>query len=524
MLKDNPNKVSKILNSGKLQDGVKITKPLIYAVYNELKPLNKIALSPEEERNFLYNIKLKNVRTESGVTPVTIMTKPYPCPGSCIYCPNESDMPKSYIANEPGAQRALANNFDPYKQTYNRLTAYKNNGHPTDKVEIIIIGGTWSFYPKKYKDWFIYRCFQALNDFGKTVTPDSTISKKIAYKSFKKVFKENETAQCRCVGLSIETRPDYINTKELINFRKLGITKVQLGVQSLDNRILKLANRGHTVKDTRNAFKLLRQFGFKIQIHWMPNLLGSTPEKDLQDYIRLFKDPGFKPDEVKIYPCSLIRGTVLEKYYKDGRWKPYSFDVLVKLLRSCLLKTPRYCRVSRVIRDISSEDIMAGNKKSNLRQQAEENLKGKRLVEIRSREIKNSTAETGRLKFRKTIYETSGGIEMFLEMVNDKDCIAGFLRLLLPKKPNTPPLEELRYSSIIREVHVYGQSTPLGTSIDGASQHTGIGRHLINKAIEISLEAGVNKVNVISSVGTKEYYRKLGFLNGILYQKKTYPC
>ena len=526
--KRDPDKTAKIIGSSRISGVEHLTKPLLLYIFNRLNESGEIHLEKNAETIFLENIKSKNIRTISGVTPVTIMTKPYPCPGKCIYCPNEKDMPKSYLAKEPGAQRALANNFNPYRQTFNRLKAYSINGHPTDKVEIIIIGGTWSFYKRSYQRWFIYEIFRALNNFnnsGNRKINNDEIEKIISFKDLEKIFKINETAKARCVGLSIETRPDFIDYHEAVNLRKLGVTKVQLGVQSLNEKVLKIVKRGHTVEDTKKAFKLLRSFGFKIQIHWMPNLPGSDPKHDLIDFNKLFTLKYYKPDEIKIYPCSLIGGTELEKLFNRRKWKPYSQRQLTQLLTKCLISTPRYCRVSRVIRDISSEDIISGNRKSNLRQDAEHNLKGQNIVEIRYREMKNSEVRRSELGLKITSYNTSTGKDIFLEIVDVYDRIAGFLRLSCPKIVKIDngdrlfPIE-LMDSSLIREVHVYGVSVPIGTLKNDAFQHLGLGKFLIKISEELSLKQGFRKISVISAVGTKGYYKNLGFLDGGLYQFK----
>ena len=516
-----PNKVSQILNSAQFIGFGPASKSKIKEAYLQLRSSNRLVLSKKKHINFLNNIKLKNIRTLSGVTPVTVMTKPYPCPGKCIYCPNEKGVPKSYIANEPGAQRAILNNFDPYLQTYNRLVAYKNNGHPTDKVELIIIGGTWSYYPRKYQTGFVRGCIEAMNDFNKNSVLQKNIKNNNKITSLHNLYnflKKNETSKTRCVGMSIETRPDYITTKELIFLRKLGITKVQLGVQSLNDQILKKVRRGHSVQKTAEAIELLRQFGFKIQVHWMPNLLGATLKTDYEDYIKLCTHKNFIPDEIKIYPCSLIENTKLMSHYKDKSWVPYTYDELKKLIEKYLLVTPRYCRISRVIRDISSEDIFAGNRKSNLRQDVEKNITAKKLniVEIRFREMKNEITEYKNLLYKETEYRTGVSKEVFMEMVDDKDRLAGFLRLSLPTCKEK--IDELKGSAIIREIHVYGQSLPIGTILKGKAQHSGIGSFLINNAKKIYSTKGYKKLSVISSVGTKEYYRSLGFIDGMLYQ------
>jgi elongator complex protein 3 len=500
------------------------SKSQIIEAYRKYK--KEIKFSPKKEKEFLQRIKMKKVRTSSGVTPVAIMTKPYPCPGNCIYCPNDPKVPKSYLSLEPGAQRALSNNFDPYLQVYNRLVAYTKIGHVTDKVEIIVLGGTWSFYPESYQVWFIKRAFDALNDFNPKKsnylkTTKEKGQEKTSWSSLYLAQKINETAKSRCVGLVLETRPDYISQDEVVKLRKLGATKIQIGVQSLSNDILKLNKRGHGVKETENAFRLLRTAGFKIHAHWMPNLYGSTPKKDIEDYKKLFSDKNFKPDELKIYPCSLILNTGLYDIYKKKKWRPYTEKQLLYVLENCITSTPRYCRLTRVIRDISSNDIVAGNKKSNFRQVVEKSLKDKKLKinEIRHREVKNIDVSLDKLSLRDTVYETKSSTEHFLEFVTKDDKIAGFLRLSVPKVDTF--INEISGSTIIREVHVYGQVVGFGKEEEGKAQHMGLGSLLIKKAEEITLSLGVTKISVISSIGTRRYYSKKGYKLKNIYQVKS---
>jgi len=515
--------VSRIIAKNPSVDSFTYSKSQVLEAYNRYK--NTIKLTSNQEKKLLEGLKMKKIRTMSGVTPVAVLTKPFPCPGNCIYCPNDPKMPKSYLSAEPGAQRALQNEFDPYLQVYNRLLAYKNIGHPTDKVELIVLGGTWSFYPQNYQIWFIKRAFDAMNDFNSRSNRYLDVSsevkeKKVAWEDLFQAQKKNEKAHSRCVGLVLETRPDYIDEKEAVKLRKFGCTKVQIGVQSLDDKILNLNKRGHKVKETRKAFEILRSAGFKIHAHWMPNLYGSNPEKDIEDYKKLFSGPFLRPDELKIYPCSLINNTELYKLYKNKKWKPYTEKQLIKVLSKCFEMTPRYCRISRVVRDISSDDIVAGNKKSNFRQIVDNFLKVNniRVVEIRSREIKNEKISFQDLEFKKTSYDTSNSREYFLEYVTKEDKIVGFLRLSLPK--NNSYIKELKDSAIIREVHVYGESVKIGKTDSGKPQHLGIGSVLINKAESLSAENGFNKISVISSIGTREYYSKRGYRLVGLYQSK----
>jgi elongator complex protein 3 len=523
-------------------------KSAVLFAYKTLKDSKELKVSAKDDRKVLSALQLKKTRTLSGVTPVTVLTKPFPCPGDCIFCPSDMRMPKSYLSSEPGAQRASANKFDPYLQTYNRLVAYNAIGHPTDKVELIILGGTWSAYFEEYQFWFVKRCLEALNAFDpnsspKTLDPNKEMpfdvaeldenstnyNKQVAkaqrmatakgttWEKLRAVQRKNETAKTRCVGLVVETRPDYLTTAEILRIRRLGATKVQLGVQSLNASVLKKNKRGHTVEDTARAFSLLRQAGFKIHAHWMPNLYGSTPKKDVADFKKLFEDLQFKPDELKIYPCSLIETAALMKYYTAGKWRPYSEEELLGVLQEVFKITPRYCRITRVIRDISSDDIVVGNKKTNFRQIVEASLKKDKFVpeEIRSREIRGRKIPK-KIELKTTEYETSVSKEIFMEYVTADDLLLGFLRLSLPKESSF--VSELGKNAIIREVHVYGQSLELGSSDKSKSQHRGLGTNLIKEAVRVSKLAGYTRLSVISAIGTRGYYKKQGFTDGEIYQ------
>ncbi|MXW02273.1 MAG: tRNA uridine(34) 5-carboxymethylaminomethyl modification radical SAM/GNAT enzyme Elp3 [Holophagales bacterium] len=530
------------------------------------------------EQAFVGRVRMKPVRTRSGVAPVTVLTKPFPCPGRCIFCPSDVRMPKSYLSSEPGAQRAAEHQFDPYRQTLSRLRSYRHTGHPVDKVELIVLGGTWSSYPEGYQVWFILRCLQAMNEFfdmssGPAADPllafdpavdfrhlEETVrgaevdsSDAAAGRSYNQVVsdwtaahpraaaeareqhagwddllaaqRENETSPVRCVGLSLETRPDRLDAAEALRMRRLGATKVQIGIQSMDDDVLALNGRGHDTARSRRAVRFLRQAGFKIQAHWMPNLHGSTPARDREDFDRLFADPDVRPDELKVYPCSLIESAELMAYHRRGEWLPYETDELLDVLVYGLGGAPRYCRLSRVIRDIPGTDIVTGNRTTNLRQvaEAEAAARGIRCRDIRAREVGGRPVEPRRLRLRRTDYEASGGREIFLEFVTANDRIAGFLRLRLPGRSAADDisLPELANRAIIREVHVYGAVVGLGEREEGRSQHVGLGRRLIAEALDIAAGAGFGQVAVISSVGTREYYRRLGFEDGELYQHRS---
>ncbi len=485
--------------------------------YKELVESKEIKASKKIEKR----IRMKPTRTQSGVATVTVLMKPFSCPGQCIFCPNEIGMPKSYIASEPGAQRALKNEFDPFNQTYNRIKALQNIGHNTDKVELIILGGTCSVYLEKYIIWFVKRCFDAMNSFGKTrYNTDKDGIDNITWEKLLEVQEINENTVCRNVGLVLETRPDYITQQEVIRLRKLGATKVQIGIQSLDDKILDLNLRGHSTKETKKAFELLRLAGFKIHAHWMPNLYGSNVKNDIKDYKKLWEKE-YSPDELKIYPTSIIKNTLLEKYYNDGKYLPYTKEQLLELFVKILPTTPRYCRLTRIVRDIPSNEIVEGNKSSNFRQIAQEEItkQGKKIQDIRSREIKDEDITWDDLQLETIKYNTTVSKEYFISYKTKyTDRICSFLRLSIPKQK--PFIKEIEDSTMIREVHVYGTLVNIGKDSSGESQHLGLGKKMIEIAEQISLKEGFSKISVITAIGTKEYYKKRGFVKNPLYMTK----
>jgi elongator complex protein 3 len=506
-------------------------------------------------------LRLRPVRTLSGVTPVAVLTRPHPCPGSCVFCPSDVRMPKSYLADEPGAQRAEQHRFDPYLQVWHRLQAYRQIGHPVDKVELIVLGGTWSAYPEPYQIWFAKRCFDALSDFGagvdlraqagaaparwrelaaldgrraadrynRAIAPllESALgpaglhaSERAGWDELAAAQRRNESARCRAVGLCFETRPDQVDAGELLRLRRLGATKVQLGIQSTDDALLARNRRGHDLAATRAAVSLLRRAGLKLHAHWMPNLLGATPEGDAADFLRLFSDEALRPDELKIYPCLLVASAPLAREHARGAWQPYADEVLAGLLAHCLAHTPRWCRLTRVVRDFASHDIVAGTRVANLREVVERRLdaQGLRRQDIRSREVRGAAVEEAALSLAESAYATADGEERFLELVTPEDRIAAFLRLSLPRA--AAPLAELAGAAIVRELHVYGPSLPLAERAPGSAQHAGLGGRLLAEAARRAASHGYRELAVISAVGTREYYRRQGFADGELYQRR----
>ncbi|MCL1847097.1 MAG: tRNA uridine(34) 5-carboxymethylaminomethyl modification radical SAM/GNAT enzyme Elp3 [Coriobacteriia bacterium] len=537
-------------------------------------------ISPTLEEQLLTLLQVKPRRTASGVATISVITKPWSCASDCLYCPNDLRMPKSYLSDEPACQRAERNYFDPYLQVASRLRALTQMGHTTDKIELIILGGTWSDYPQAYQLWFATELFRALNEgglkeaelgirarrrfyrdiglsnrseelaksvarlqqevdngglsfnaaveqlYGRSGPWQSIAQDQVAgFEELDEQHRVNEGARHRVVGLVVETRPDAITCESLTLLRRLGCTKVQMGIQSLDPTILRLNDRGGSVEQVQEAFALLRVFGFKIHVHVMLNLYGSTCVKDKQDYLRLVTEGFYLPDEVKLYPCVLVAGSRLCERYAQGAWQPYSEEELLDVLTADTLNTPEYVRISRMIRDISACDIVAGNKKANIRQMVEAQIEeaGQSIVEIRSREISTSGVALERLVLKTLSYETSVTQEYFLQWVTPENGIAGFLRLSLPRMDfvlqHQSTLPVAPHEAMIREVHVYGRVAELHKTVEGA-QHLGLGRQLIEAACGIAKDRGCARLNVISSVGTREYYRALGFEDNGLYQQK----
>ncbi len=485
-------------------------KTALLGRYRRLVGEKKLRPSPILERL----LTRREVRTLSGVAIVTVLTKPFPCPGKCVYCPTEAIMPKSYLSNEPAAMRALLGKFDPHEQVMMRLGALAGNGHPTDKIELIVKGGTWSAYPWDYQRWFIKRCFDACNEYKATSRKPQAVSRKLKAendRSLEASQKRNETAESRIIGLTLETRPDWISPKEVGRLRTLGCTRVELGVQSTDDELLKLTKRGHDVASVRRAGRLLRDAGFKVDYHMMPQLPGSSPEKDYQDLKTLFDDPDFRPDMIKLYPTVVVPQAELYEWWKRGEYAPYPDDELVEMLiRAKSELIPPYCRISRLIRDIPSTSIAAGNAVTNLREQIQRTMRerGLKCRCLRCREIGHQSSDVRsqmsgvRPKLFDRSYEASGGTEHFLSFEDaGQNAVFAFCRLRLA--PN--------HIAFVRELHVYGHLVPIAERRVSASQHTGLGRRLMAEAERIARAAGYKKMSVISGVGVRGYYRKIGY-------------
>lgn len=497
--------------------------------------LKEGAIEPNEE--LLDLVQKRKVRTMSGVTPVTVMTKPFPCQGKCIYCPTDIRMPKSYLVSQPAAQRGFRQQFNPYTQVFVRLKALMMTGHEVSKVELRVLGGTWSNYEKQYQTWFLKRCLQAMNEFydqiGDKRTDDmanlvrektvksfigeesvNTVEMKSlggARLSWDEVVKENETSKVRCIGINIETRPDCIDEAEVKRLRRLGVTKVEMGVQTTDDKVQEITERGHDLQAVRDATVLLKDAGFKIGYHMMPNLPGTTIDLDKKMIGELFEDEGYQPDYLKIYPCMVLPKAQLVRWYREGRYKSYDDETLEEILYQNMRDVPEWCRIDRVARDIPANEIESGSKFSNIRQKLEHRMveEGRPCRDIRSREIGADSVNSDDIELVVREYEASGGTELFLAYEDvKKDKLVALLRLRLPGRTF---IRELDKAALVREVHVYGKQIAVGKKEKGRKQHVGWGTKLMNDAERIASERGYKKLAVIAGIGTREYYKKFGY-------------
>ncbi|MDY7018602.1 MAG: tRNA uridine(34) 5-carboxymethylaminomethyl modification radical SAM/GNAT enzyme Elp3 [Chloroflexota bacterium] len=462
--------------------------------------------------------KLKKIsRTISGVTPVAVMAKPFPCPGKCVYCPTSPEAPKSYTVESPAVLRARKCDFEAWKQVELRLATLTDMGHPVDKVELIVMGGTFLAYHREYQYEFIKGCYDALNG--------------ISSVNLEEAKRLNETAKHRCTGLCIETRPDFCGEEEIRRMLDFGTTRVEIGVQTLDDEIHQVTKRGHGVAEVITATRLLRDYGFKVYYHWMPGLPGSTPDHDLELTRRLFEEECFRPDGLKLYPTLVVVGSELENWYQLGRYQPYPDEEMISLLANMKSLIPKYVRISRLMRDIPRKFIVAGSNDLALRETVRRRMGelGMRCYCIRCREYGHRLKDgwvMDQPSLTRMDYETWGGKEIFLSYEDVNETLFGLLRLRI-NKPSCPspdkgywdeghsfnlsPLKGER-GVRVRELHVFGPEVPLGEKQEQAAQHRGLGAILLHEAERIAKEEPHDsKLHILSGVGARDYYRSLGY-------------
>ena len=476
-------------------------------------------LKSEEKRKLLPLLRRKTTRTISGVTIVAAMTKPHKCPQDepCAYCPGgpTQGVPQSYTGKEPAAMRGFQNQYDPYRQVETRIEQLKAIGHKVDKVELIVMGGTFPATPHDYQEWFIQRCLDAIT------------KKKSA--NLEEAKKNAETSKIRNVGITVETRPDWAKEPQVDSMLAMGVTRVEMGVQYPSNAVYRLVGRKHTVSDVVEATRIMKDSGLKIVYHIMPGLPSSDPEKDLNVFRKIFSDARFKPDMIKIYPCLVLKNTKIHEWFNQGKYRPYTTEEAASLV-ACMKKiVPPWVRIMRVQRDIPAQLIVAGVNKSNLRQLAQEKLEKEDLKCkcIRCREVghKTRSGESNplqeKIELLTTPYEASEGKEIFISAEDkEQDILIGYLRLRIPSEKAHRPEIAKQPCSIVRELHVYGSLVPVGRHLSKAWQHKGYGGILLNKAESITQDHGLKRILVISALGTKQYYKRFGYNHDGVYMSK----
>ncbi|MFB6130508.1 MAG: tRNA uridine(34) 5-carboxymethylaminomethyl modification radical SAM/GNAT enzyme Elp3 [Salinigranum sp.] len=516
--------------------------------------------APEERREDVKEVvRRKPVRTASGVSPVAIMTSPKLCPhGKCLYCPggpaSEFSSAQSYTGHEPAAARGKQNDYDPYGQVTLRLEQFRHIGHPVDKVELILMGGTMTARSHDYQEWFLKRALEAMNDYDIDREPNPAEGRSFAqdpeeyeFRYLEDVIAENETADVRNVGTTFETKPDWCDPEQIDRMLALGGTKVEVGVQTTHDRINREMHRGHGTRDSIDANRRLRDAGFKVGFHMMPGQPGMSREMCLEDFRRLFEDPAWRPDYLKIYPTLVVRGTRVYDMWKRGDFEPLGNEEAADLIAEVMGTIPKYTRLQRVQRDIPADFIDGGVWKSNLRQLAERRAeeRGIEVRDVRAREVGMNDADPDpdRVELDVLEYESGGGIEHFLSFEDpEADLLVGFCRLRFPSYSRAAPgvedgandaaetadvttgrddpiRRELENAALVRELHVYGSEAGIGR--DGEWQHRGYGRRLLAKAEELAADAGFEKLSVISGIGVRRYYReKLGYYQDGPYVSK----
>jgi elongator complex protein 3 len=478
------------------------------------------AMTPQEKLRLLPLLRRKTTRTISGVTVVAVMTKPHPCPQEepCAYCPGgpTQGVPQSYTGHEPAAMRGSQNNYDPYQQVQSRISQLTAIGHNVDKIELIIMGGTFPATPREYQTQFIQRSLDAIT--GKEST------------SLAEAKANAETSRIRNVGITVETRPDWCKQPHVDNMLDMGVTRVEIGVQNPDDELYRLAGRTHTVKDVAEATQTAKDSGLKIVYHLMPGMPGSNPKRDLVAFKHVFTDSAFKPDMIKIYPCLVIANTKAHDWYQKGTYNPYTTEEAATLIAEIKKTLPPWVRIMRVQRDIPANLIIAGVQKSNLRQLVQQKLAehGEHCNCIRCREVghrktaDNITPNMNNIQISTIKYEASEGTELFISAEDpENNVLIGYLRLRVPSEKAHRPEITATPSAIVRELHVYGPLVPVGKHSTRAWQHKGYGSILLNEAERIARDDyGLNKLLVISALGTKQYYMRFGYNRDSVYVSK----
>ncbi|MFH0868326.1 MAG: tRNA uridine(34) 5-carboxymethylaminomethyl modification radical SAM/GNAT enzyme Elp3 [Candidatus Woesearchaeota archaeon] len=550
IIKKKPNKKQLVIEKTKLCRTYhlnKIPTDIEIMLHSPVKDIPKI-------RKFLL---AKPTRTISGVAVCAIMTKPMPCPhGKCAYCPGGpksafGSVPQSYTGKEPATRRAIRNKYNAYLQVMNRLEQYVAASHVPDKLELIIMGGTFPSFPKSYQENFIKNAMQAMNDFSSLFIKNNNLNitkfkdffqlpgdiadkkrtkdihkKLLKIKNSKKTTLEkeqikNEKAAIRCVGLTIETRPDYGKLEQANEMLRLGCTRVELGIQTVYDKVLEKIERGHSVKDSIESTRILKDLGFKINYHVMPGLPSVTKEQDLNSLKTLFKDENFRPDMLKIYPCMVMKGTKLFEDWKKGNFKPLTTEKAASLIAEFKKYIPEYVRIMRVQRDIPTFMTESGIDRTNLRQYVEKICKEKdikcRCIRCREAGIRNLNLKNLRIKIIE--YKASKGKEFFIAAEDEKnDILFGYCRLRFPSQLLRQ--EITKNSSVIRELHIYSTAVSIGKKSKQSFQHRGIGKKLMKIAEQITKKHNKNKVVVISGIGAKQYFAKLGYKHDGPYMSK----
>jgi elongator complex protein 3 len=522
--------IERILSGDLDRDDVESAKLEVCSEYSAPKvPKNTELLdrAPDGRREELEAVlQRKPVRTASGVSPVAIMTSPHNCPhGQCLYCPggpgSEFSSSQSYTGHEPAAARGEQNDYDPYGQVTLRLNQLREIGHPVDKVDLILMGGTMTARSHDYQEWFVKRALAAMNDFDPEAEPTPAEGRSFAqsredynFRYLEDVIADNETGNVRAIGITFETKPDWCDPEQIDRMLRLGGTKVEVGVQTTFERINREMHRGHGMEASIGANRRLRDAGFKVGFHMMPGQPGMTREMCLEDFRRIFERTEWRPDYLKIYPTLIVRDTVTYDMWRRDEFEPLTNDEAAELVAEIKSMIPRYTRLQRVQRDIPADFIDAGVWKSNLRQLARQRMDehGWSCDCIRCRDVGMNEEEPEDIELRVDTYEAAGGTEHFISIEDfDRDLLVGFCRL---REPGSPRRRELQDAAIVRELHVYGSEVALesGDDSEGSYQHEGYGAQLMTEAERIARDAGYEKLSVISGIGAREYYReKLGY-------------